>query len=86
MAELNAMSKRHGSIGNYITGKSLKAGVTKGSQPSYTRAPNTRAISPKLLKFRACVRDKLAGKDYTGPNQRQQARDAFASAAKACKV
>jgi len=78
---------RKGRIGDYVTKKSLYVDVTEGTQPDYTRGPSTHATAKKLTAFRTCVAEKLAGKSYKGAeNPRKAARDAFAAAAKACKV
>ena len=74
---------RKGRIGDYVTGKSLWVDVTEGTQPDYTRAPSTHAKAKGLNAFRTCVAEKLAG---TKPGSRKAAREAFAAAAKACKI
>lgn len=54
----------------------------RGGQPPYIRSKHTFATSSELIRFRACIADKLTG---STPGNRREAKAAFSSAAKGCK-
>ncbi len=57
--------------------------LPSGEQTAFIRKIHTVARSPRLLKFRECIREKFTGRRF--PKDRLGVREAFAKVAEECK-